>query len=251
MNYPSQPATAGFGNCPSCAYVAVGPPMVCARCAVATMERPAFPCAVCGQRRATATAPCGNGLCSSPDRWFEYNRAIALKTGALERAIKAHKYPPPVPGWGVIFARVLLGYLAYDRDLATADMIIPMPGSPLPSGTPRAGHDHTGWVIESAIQQSLPDLRFPFRVDPPVIVKTTPTGSMVTAAGIGGRAARAVEIYQSLQVVDPSAVRGRSIVVFDDVFTTGSTLNVVARRLREAGAVRVRGLTMARQPWWG
>jgi predicted amidophosphoribosyltransferase len=165
-------------------------------------------------------------------------------------AIKALKYPPKTTGWGVIFARVLLGYLAHDRELATADLIIPMPSSPLPAGTPRKGNDHTGWVIESAIEQSLPDLTFPFRLDPPVIVKTKQTSSMVSAVGVGGRADRADEIYQSLMVVDPGAVRDRTVVVFDDVFTTGSTLNVVARRLREAGARRVRGLTMARQPWW-
>lgn len=250
MTYSIPPATAGFGNCPACAYVAVGPPMVCMQCAMATMQRPVFPCSVCGQRLVVADGRCANGLCSSSDRWFEYNRAIALKTGPLDTAIKALKYPPKISGWGVIFARVLLGYLAYDHELATADLIIPMPGGPWPVGTPRKGNDHSGWVIESAIEQSRPGLTFPFRLDPPVIVKTVPTASMVSAVGIGGRSDRAAEIYQSLQVIDPTAVQGRTIVVYDDVFTTGSTLNVVARRLREAGAYRVRGLTLARQPWW-
>jgi predicted amidophosphoribosyltransferase len=49
--------------------------------------------------------------------------------------------------------------------------------------------------------------------------------------------------------VDPTAVVGQRIIVIDDVFTTGNTLNAVARRLREAGAAAVAGITLARQPW--
>jgi predicted amidophosphoribosyltransferase len=44
-------------------------------------------------------------------------------------------------------------------------------------------------------------------------------------------------------------VAGKTIMVYDDVFTGGHTLNAVARRLREAGAVKVVGLALARQPW--
>jgi predicted amidophosphoribosyltransferase len=52
-----------------------------------------------------------------------------------------------------------------------------------------------------------------------------------------------------LVVPDPAIVRGKFIVVFDDVFTDGNTLNTVARRLREAGATTVAGLALARAPW--
>jgi predicted amidophosphoribosyltransferase len=243
------PATAGFGNCPSCPYVASGPPQICQQCAAITLQPAApFYCTVCGQQIATSDGTCSNRLCNEhSSRYFEFNHAIAMKTGPLERAILSHKYEHKF-GWGIIFARVLLGHLARDPAIASADLIIPMPSLPLPPGTTsRKGIDHAGWIIESAAEQDTVGYRF--RVEPPVIIKTRPTARMAATSGYAERATVAHDIYSALQVLDPAAVTDATIVVVDDVFTTGNTLNAVARRLREAGARTVRGLTLARQPW--
>jgi len=123
-----------------------------------------------------------------------------------------------------------------------------MPALPLPPGTTsHKAVDHAGWIVESAIQQDT--IGYPLRVDPPVIVKKQSTPRMATTVGLAERVTGAQAIYDSLEVVDPAAVAGRTIVVVDDVFTTGNTLNAVARRLREAGAKKVYGLTLARQGW--
>ncbi len=39
-----------------------------------------------------------------------------------------------------------------------------------------------------------------------------------------------------------------SVIVVDDVYTTGSTMNEIARTLKRAGAERVEVLTVARVP---
>ena len=43
----------------------------------------------------------------------------------------------------------------------------------------------------------------------------------------------------------PGTLKGKNILLIDDVFTTGSTMNECARALKEAGASHVHGLTFA------
>ena len=40
-----------------------------------------------------------------------------------------------------------------------------------------------------------------------------------------------------------------AVMVYDDVFTAGSSLNAVVMRLKASGAVKVYGLTLARARW--
>jgi ComF family protein len=44
----------------------------------------------------------------------------------------------------------------------------------------------------------------------------------------------------------PSAVAGHSILIVDDVITTGATINACAKSLIKAGACNVYGITLAR-----
>lgn len=220
--------------------MAAGSALLCQWCAAQTLE-PAAPyyCKVCGQALESATSPCGNALCHAADRAFVFNRAIAMKTGALDTAIKHHKYQGRV-GWATIFARVLLGYLDDHPDVSSADLIIPMPAA-------NHENDHASRVIRSAMEQD--ERGYPFHLDTPVIIKTAETTRMVATTSAAERRTAARELYDVLLVPDPATVRGKFIVVFDDVFTSGNTLNAVAKRLREAEAAQIAGLTLARAPW--
>lgn len=55
------------------------------------------------------------------------------------------------------------------------------------------------------------------------------------------------ELRSSLSVPVPGRVRGRSILVVDDVFTSGHTAHEVASALRRAGATRVAQVVLARR----
>jgi ComF family protein len=50
----------------------------------------------------------------------------------------------------------------------------------------------------------------------------------------------------ALSVTDPARVKGKSVLLIDDLYTTGSTVKECARVLRKAGARRVEVLTVAR-----
>lgn len=47
-------------------------------------------------------------------------------------------------------------------------------------------------------------------------------------------------------VAEPAAVRGRRLLLLDDIMTTGATLDAAASALRSAGAAQVYALTLAR-----
>lgn len=168
-----------------------------------------------------------------------------MKTGELQDAIRRAKKKGRY-GWGYVFARVVLGYLySHQEILSGLDAIIPMPAYLEPGTDQRT--DHARWVIQQAIEQD--ERGLPLMIDPVLIRKRSPTTKMRRTSGIQQRRDTGRQLYQALEVPDPRLVAGRRIMVYDDVFTTGTTLNAVARRLREAGAAAVTGLTLARQPW--
>lgn len=57
---------------------------------------------------------------------------------------------------------------------------------------------------------------------------------------------RKKNVRKAFEVVKPEAVKGRTIVLVDDVATTGSTLNECAKALKRAGAETVLCLVLAR-----
>jgi ComF family protein len=59
-------------------------------------------------------------------------------------------------------------------------------------------------------------------------------------------AARARNVRGAFAVRRPGPVRGRAVLLVDDVYTTGATLKECAKALLRAGASDVRGITLAR-----
>jgi len=67
-----------------------------------------------------------------------------------------------------------------------------------------------------------------------------------TRSQVGLTAHERQENVEGAFEVIPNQVKGRTILIIDDITTTGSTINACARSLHQAGASAVYGLTLAR-----
>lgn len=74
------------------------------------------------------------------------------------------------------------------------------------------------------------------------LIRTRPTKPQVELSG----AERIRNVAGAFELSDRADVHGRSVLLVDDVFTTGATMNECARVLREAEAAHVSVLTVAR-----
>jgi ComF family protein len=82
---------------------------------------------------------------------------------------------------------------------------------------------------------------------PLALVRARATASQ----GTRDRQGRLANLKDAFAVARPDAIEGRSVVLIDDVMTTGATLNECARALARAGATRVDALVLARVPLEG
>ena len=244
-NRESMPEPLGFGLCGHCPYRDAGPPEVCFACASKVVEQiPGRRCALCDGALGD-DGRCGNVLCSWPvgQRGWRYVYGIAARSGVLEHRINTYKYEGK-RGWGLIFGRLLLGSLN-EHFVPGVDhgVIVSNPTYVGPGGR---DWDHTAFVLERARIQ---DSRWPFA--PGAIVKTGPTPKMVGLKFSERLRAAREQLAPLLHVPDPTVVAGKDVLVYDDVFTSGTTLGQVALKLKEAGAGDVDVVVLARQPFRG
>lgn len=207
-------------------------------------------CLICDHPFVPGEDSCRNPVCNFGDRWFEWNYAIAMRSGMLQSAINWYKYDGK-RGWGLIFGRILAGFLEARPDtFQEFDLIV---ASPTYTGEGGRTFDHTREVLMRAAADVLPSSSWKFDVEgEPAIVKTAKTPRM---AGLRFRDRLRMaegDLRASLRVTHPERIEGKYILVYDDVFTDGLTLRELARALiQEGGAEGVCGVTLCRQAYRG
>jgi ComF family protein len=200
------------------------------------MESPPLPlCDTCGVPVARPVPRCPDCARSTPA--FSTARAVGLYLPAqaglnpLARSIHALKYR----GRRVV-AGTLGDLLAARYPFAAAALLVPVP---LHLGRLRT----RGFDQAALLARALGRRRgLETAVDVLRRLRETPVQAEL------GAAARRRNLRDAFEVRALGAVRGRDVVVIDDVLTTGATADACARALRRAGARRVDVFTVGRTP---
>jgi ComF family protein len=193
-------------------------PMRCAACDVLVAPRHLF-CAACAPSvmRAGPQAP-------REDAVFDYGGAVAT-------AIARFKY---AGRWDLAarFAEVMAGTAARESHRAV-ELVVPVPLHP--SRLVERGFDQAALLAMPVAR------RWGIPCAPRALLRARPTPPQASL----DRAARAANVADAFRCALPEKVRGRRILLVDDVRTTGATLASCIDALGRAGAREVRSLVLA------
>jgi ComF family protein len=165
------------------------------------------------------------------DDHYDAVRSLGGYAGALRASVLALKRQPEVPG------RLLdlLTALAQTEPLNRTQVVMPVPLHP-------ERERERGFNQASALAEAIAKtLGLP--LDDTALIRAQHTARH--RAEMDARARRE-SVEGVFQVAYPRRVRVRTILLVDDVQTTGATLSACAQVLKAAGATQVFGLTIAR-----
>lgn len=231
-------------------------PLACCACSRPLLAQAARDGALCARCRATAAAPppplclrCGVPLASDPANAPATCLACRLRPPAFASARGAALYDPEAAGSPLVtaihafkyraarsLAKPLASLLVERLPTAPDALLIPVPLHPTrlrerrynqSALLARAVARHAGQAVE---------LRG--------LVRRVPTPPQ---AGLCA-AERRANLAAAFAVRDPRLVRGRHVVLIDDVITTGATADACAQALLAAGADRVDVHAVGRTP---
>ncbi len=228
-----------FPECPGCPYVEYGSWSICSACASEQLVAINDPCPICSQE--CNGKSCINDLCQDPDaRHIDKIDAITLNLPPLREVMHRYKYMDKA-GWAPIFARLLVGHLETHWQLDRDDIVIPNPPNP--------DRDHIRQVFQIATDHYSAGKNIFDSPEDPTITKDRET---VKSAGrsLTVKKEAAKQHAEALILRHPDRIKGKRVVIYDDICTTGHQLNEVARRMKqEWGARKVYGIVLARHPW--
>ncbi|HZP23690.1 MAG TPA: ComF family protein [Terriglobales bacterium] len=211
---------------------------VCAECLAEIKPLRAPQCLVCGDRLMSAQLLMGDGLCvNCRQRRPEFERAVSFAEyrDGLRRLIHLLKYESVMPVQAPL-GRMLAEAVA--ELLPTSDGKVVLLPVPLHRSRRRSRGFNQAELIAKAAVKRLPALDFA----PGVLVRQRETISQVGLS----REERIENMRGAFRVADAGRVKGRTVIVVDDVMTTGTTLSECARVLKRAGAENVWAATVAR-----
>jgi ComF family protein len=187
-------------------------------------------CTCCGRVFESRDGPdrvCGD--CEAEPPPFTRARAAALYDGPVAQAIKQFKFNRHMaflPVMQLWLKRSLCRELA-----AAAELLVPVPLHPRRLKS-------RGFNQALLLARAFPELPWGREA----VVRTRHT---VPQVGLKPQE-RKVNVKGAFAVSEPARVKGKRVLLLDDLYTTGATVKECARVLRRAGARQVEVLTVAR-----
>lgn len=184
-------------------------------------------CHKCGRQERSEADYCLT--CQNHERHFLRNRSVCVYDGIAKTMIHRYKFGGK-KYYAPYFANMLADkYLDEGYDV---DVIVSVPISK--ERARKRGYNQSQIVAKRLAEA----LKLPYVGE--CIVKNK---NNIEQAKLSGKE-REENVLGVYKVIDKIAVKGKRILVVDDVLTTGATMSEVARVLYKAGAQKVEGLTI-------
>lgn len=190
-------------------------------------------CSVCGTPFISGKVenhPCG--ACAIRRRYFTMARALAAFDGSLQAAIHRWKYEGKTH-LTPFFAEWMAGGLSCYWELNSLELLIPVPL--YPQRLRERGFNQALLLVKELSRRT----GIPFSHT--ILKKKKPTLPQVNLSGVE----REKGLKGTFHVIEKEELLGKSVLLVDDVYTTGATVNECSKVLLSGGAERVDVLTLA------
>ena len=229
----SRPWRAWLAAVPSqCAICHAWPSQRLCNACVARFAQPAARCRRCGLRTPSGTELCGACLRHPPN--FDACIAAVDYGYPWAHVLAQFKFHAD-PGWAPALAMLMRSVPWMEPALEAADCVLPVP---LSAERLRERGFNQAALLAARLS--------PAKADHHTLLRLR-----ATEVQSGLPRAQRLRNLQGAFALEPgraAALRGRRVVLVDDVMTTGATLHAATQALREAGVAHVTAAVLARTP---
>ena len=212
---------------------------VCEDCVSSLAPTQINACSICGEALEFANVEAGRicPVCQRALPRFDFAVSYGSYDGALRRLVHLLKYEQLRPAADMLGQKLADALIA--SGVASDDKVLIVPVPLHKAKRRQRGFNQTELLAKSALRH-LDRSCFELQTGNLHRVRATVSQTGLT------RHQRRENVRGAFVVGFPERVRDRSVLIVDDVYTTGTTLNECARVLRAAGAKRVVVATVAR-----
>ena len=177
--------------------------------------------------------PAGYNGCKTKAHYFDASYSVCIYKGAIRECIHSFKYKSAL-AIEKLFKELMIEFAEKHIDMLRFDWLAPVP-------LHRVKHRERTFNQSTILAAHLSK-----RFGIPMLNNNLVRVRMGEPQMMLPKEKRYKEIKDSFRIQNPHPVKGKTVLLVDDVFTTGATVNECSRVIKEAGAASVEVFTLAR-----